>query len=160
MEISGSIYIILTALCWSFGGVFLKFVTGNVIAVAGIRSLSGLIELMLITRRLPSLRVKNDDGTTSKDSKYLWLCAFCSAATMILFVIANRLTTAANAIHHKKRNARHPLLNFYDFSRHHKLQSASYFLSYGIKNRFSIKCNADFFTRTINESHMGFDILW
>lgn len=112
MEISGSIYIILTALCWSFGGVFLKFVTGNVIAVAGIRSLSGLIALMLITRRLPSLRVKNDDGTTSKDSKYLWLCAFCSAATMILFVIANRLTTAANAIHHKKRNARHPLLNF------------------------------------------------
>ena len=115
---------------------------------------------MEISGRLPSLRVKNDDGTTSKDSKYLWLCAFCSAATMILFVIANRLTTAANAIHHKKRNARHPLLNFYDFIRHHKLQSASYFLSYGIKNRFSIKCNADFFTRTINESHMGFDILW
>ena len=62
MEISGSIYIILTALCWSFGDVFLKFATGNVIAVAGIRSLSGLIALMLITRRLPSLRVKNDDG--------------------------------------------------------------------------------------------------
>lgn len=98
MEISGSIYIILTALCWSFGGLFLKFVTGNVIAVAGIRSLSGLIALMLITRRLPCFRVKNDDGTTSKDSKYLWLCAFCSAATMILYVIANRLTTAANAI--------------------------------------------------------------
>lgn len=61
MEISGSIYIILTALCWSFGGLFLKFVTGNVIAVAGISKHCRYATIPCI----PWWKCRHDSGTGS-----------------------------------------------------------------------------------------------
>jgi drug/metabolite transporter (DMT)-like permease len=75
------------ALLWSTGGLFIKIVSWNPFALAGIRSLIGGAVILLYLRR----------------PRFTWSFAqiagaVCYAACMILFVAANKLTTAANAI--------------------------------------------------------------
>ena len=76
-----------TSILWSFGGLLIKLVSWNPFAIAGMRSAIAALILLLVIRRpritwsLPQL-----GG------------AFSYAATVILFVTANKLTTAANAI--------------------------------------------------------------
>jgi drug/metabolite transporter (DMT)-like permease len=75
------------ALLWSTGGLFVKLITWNPFAIAGIRSLIGGIVILVILRR----------------PRFTWSFAqiagaVCYAACMICFVSANKLTTAANAI--------------------------------------------------------------
>lgn len=76
-----------TAILWSLGGLLVKLVSWNPIAIAGMRSLiaAGLI-LMFI--RKPDFKF-----TLIKFSS-----AFVYSATVITFVCATKLTTAANAI--------------------------------------------------------------
>jgi len=81
------ILIFLTALLWSLGGVLIKSIPLNPIAIAGSRSLISAIFLLLFLR---DFRTGN--------LRYVIAGAFCYAATVILFVAANKLTTAANAI--------------------------------------------------------------
>ncbi len=78
----------LCALLWSSAGILIKLVSWNPLALAGSRSLLGFLFMLLVYRRLPRLRF----------SWPLYLGAFCYAATMLLFVAANKMTTSANAI--------------------------------------------------------------
>ncbi len=79
--------LMLAALCWSLGGVLIKNVDWPPLAVAGGR---GLIAAAFL-------------GATSRGLKFRWSpvqlgAAVAYAATTVLFVVANKLTTAANAI--------------------------------------------------------------
>jgi drug/metabolite transporter (DMT)-like permease len=83
----GILAVAACAILWSTGGLFIKIVPWNPMAIAGSRSLIGCAVLLLYMRR----------------PRFTWswpqvLCALSYSATMISFVFANKLTTAANAI--------------------------------------------------------------
>jgi drug/metabolite transporter (DMT)-like permease len=75
------------ALLWSTGGLFVQLISWTPFAIAGVRSLVGGCVILVFLRR----------------PRFTWSFAqvagaVCYAACMILFVSANKLTTAANAI--------------------------------------------------------------
>ncbi len=81
------LYLVLTAIMWSLGGLLIKSVDSNPLAIAGTRSaISALIILIAVGK-----------------PKFNWSFAQIGAAlaytaTVLLFVAANKNTTAANAI--------------------------------------------------------------
>ncbi len=79
--------LVLAALCWSLGGLLIKSISWPPLAVAGGR---GLIAAVFLAIAGPKLRF------TWSRTQILGALAY--AACTILFVIANKLTTAANAI--------------------------------------------------------------
>lgn len=83
----GPMIIALTAVLWSFGGVLIKLVQWDAMTIAGLRALPAAIVLAFYMR---GLRIKFTPGVI--------MGALCMSATTILFVYANKLTTAANAI--------------------------------------------------------------
>jgi len=79
--------LLLTAFFWSLGGVLIKSIDWNPVAIAGSRS---LIAVFLIAILRPSVL-----------RKFSWTAVFGGMAytiTVVLFVVATKLTTAANAI--------------------------------------------------------------
>ena len=79
--------LVLAAICWSFGGLLIKAVEWPGLAVAGGRGLVAALFLFLLHGRLRL--------------RFSWpmvLGAVAYAACSLLFVSANKLTTAANAI--------------------------------------------------------------
>jgi drug/metabolite transporter (DMT)-like permease len=81
------IYLVITAVLWSLGGILIKSVKWNPVAIAGARSaISSLVILAYI--RKPKFTWSSDQI----------LAVIFYAGTVILFVSANKLTTAANAI--------------------------------------------------------------
>lgn len=83
----GILYMAATAFLWSIAGLFIKVIDWNPFAIAGMRSLISSLVLLAWLRR----------------PKFHWSfaqvgAALASAATMLLFVSANKTTTAANAI--------------------------------------------------------------
>lgn len=81
------LYLILTAMLWSLGGLLIKSVNSSPFAIAGVRSgISAL--LILIVMGKPKLNW----------SKVQIGAALAYSATVLLFVFANKTTTAANAI--------------------------------------------------------------
>ncbi|MBA1336230.1 MAG: hypothetical protein HPY66_2475 [Firmicutes bacterium] len=80
-------YLVAASLLWSLGGVFIKWVQWNPIAIAGMRSGVSAVFIWIVLRK-PRFNWSRDQI----------LCAFSYAATVILFVVANKLTTAANVI--------------------------------------------------------------
>ena len=96
----GAWALVICALGWSLGGVFLKYVNINSFAIAGIRSLFAFIAMVSFSRYLPSFYVK-DQKTGKVDRSQtaaLWLSAISYAGTMITYVFGNKLTYAANVI--------------------------------------------------------------
>lgn len=91
---------VLCALGWSLGGVFLKYVTINSFAIAGLRSLIAFCVIAIFSRSLPHFFVRSQQNNfiDKKQTLYLWLSAISYAGTMILYVISNKLTYAANAV--------------------------------------------------------------
>lgn len=79
--------LIATAILWSLGGVLIKSIDWTPVAIAGSRS---LIAALVISLVMP--------GVVQKISRQSVPGAFAYAATVILFVVATKLTTAANAI--------------------------------------------------------------
>jgi drug/metabolite transporter (DMT)-like permease len=82
--------LVLLALCgvlWSTGGVLIKLVTWHAAAIWATRSAIAALTLYVVRR--PSLR-----GIRRVE----WGAAVALAATTGLFILANKLTTAANAI--------------------------------------------------------------
>jgi drug/metabolite transporter (DMT)-like permease len=80
-------YMALTAFLWSIAGLFIKVIDWNPFAIAGMRSLISSLVILAYLRR----------------PKFHWSfaqvgAAVASAATMLLFVSANKTTSAANAI--------------------------------------------------------------
>lgn len=81
------IFMIIAALLWSTGGLLIKSVKLNAMATAGGRSLIAALFMLAIIRK-PSM----------KFNKYKLGCAISYAGTVILFVMANKLTSAATVI--------------------------------------------------------------
>jgi drug/metabolite transporter (DMT)-like permease len=77
----------LVAVLWSSGGVLIKLVSWNPLALAGIRSLIGAVFLLLLPR-----------GRRFDFSPMALAGAIAYAAALSTFVAATKLTTAANAI--------------------------------------------------------------
>jgi drug/metabolite transporter (DMT)-like permease len=76
-----------TAFLWSIAGLFIKVIDWNPIAIAGTRSLIASIVIFIYLRH-PKIHLSFPQIAA----------AVTNAATMLLFVSANKTTTAANAI--------------------------------------------------------------
>lgn len=99
MTINGPVALIICAVLWSTGGIFIKNIEWNAVAIAGIRSLISGSFMLLVTRQRVHFSVRDDKVRLDKQSTVLyWIAAVSYALTMILFVAANKLTTSANAI--------------------------------------------------------------
>ena len=83
----GDLYILLTALLWSTGGLLIKFIPGNAVAINGARSLIAFL-FFCIYRKSIRIRI----------NRTILAAAICLVLTNLLYVTANNLTTAANAI--------------------------------------------------------------
>ena len=79
--------LLAAAMLWSLGGVLIKSIDLNPAAIAGSRS---LIALVVMTLAMP--------GVLRKVSRRTIPGAIAYSATVFLFVVATKLTTAANAI--------------------------------------------------------------
>ena len=80
--------LLATAILWSLGGLLIKWVNWNPVAIAGMRSLIGAVVIALIFRK--ELKFTGSFEQIGAAVAY--------AGTVVLFVVANKLTTAANAI--------------------------------------------------------------
>ncbi|WP_038074658.1 DMT family transporter [Treponema sp. C6A8] len=97
--IDGTVALVICAILWSTGGIFIKNIEWNGLAIAGIRSLISGSFMLLVTRRGFQFSVHSKNGKMDKISTaFFWIAALSYALTMILFVAANKLTTSANAI--------------------------------------------------------------
>ena len=87
LKSKGNFYIFLTAILWSTGGLLIKYIPINAVAINSARSFIALIFFALYERKMKI-----------KINRFVVLAAVCLTMTNTLFVIANKLTTAANAI--------------------------------------------------------------
>ncbi len=83
----GVLMMVATASLWSIGGLFIKVIDWNPFAIAGTRSVLASLVIMVFLRK-PKLHLSFPQLAA----------AVANAATMLLFVAANKTTTAANAI--------------------------------------------------------------
>ena len=96
---NGPLALIICSVLWSTGGIFLKNIDLNGIAIAGIRSFISGCFMLLVTRQGLHFSIRDEKGSLDKESTIVyWLAALFYAITMISFVAANKLTTSANAI--------------------------------------------------------------
>ena len=80
---------VLTACMWSLGGIFIKLISWNPFLIAGIRSaISGSIMAMYMAATHVGFKL----------NRYSFLAGIGLGLSATLFTIANKLTTAANAI--------------------------------------------------------------
>jgi drug/metabolite transporter (DMT)-like permease len=87
MKTRAVFFLIITALLWSSGGLLIKLVAWNPVAIAGMRSAIAALVICAFRRRMSfNWGVAQLGG------------ALCYSGTVILFVVATKLTTAANAI--------------------------------------------------------------
>ncbi len=85
----GTIAMIATAVLWSIGGIFIKLVPWNPLAIAGLRGLIGGLVMYVY------LRIRGIKPVMNKDTVKI---AIALAGVCCTFVAANKLTTSANAI--------------------------------------------------------------
>jgi drug/metabolite transporter (DMT)-like permease len=83
----GPVYIMLASICWSFGGVFIKFIPWGAMSIVGLRALFAAIVFVIYRR---SFKLEFTLGNI--------LTAICLSSTTVMYVYANKLTTAAAAI--------------------------------------------------------------
>ncbi len=81
------LFLFLSAILWSSGGLFIKMISWNPVAIAGLRSFIAMMVILAYVRR----------------PRFTWAFpqiggAVAYATTVTLFVVATKLTTAANAI--------------------------------------------------------------
>jgi drug/metabolite transporter (DMT)-like permease len=81
------VLLVLCAVLWSTGGILIKWLPGPAFAIAGVRSAIAAVVLLLVLREWPG-----------RWSWWLGSGALAGAASMLGFVVATKLTTAANAI--------------------------------------------------------------
>ncbi|WFA09968.1 DMT family transporter [Tissierella sp. Yu-01] len=83
----GILYCVLAAVLWSTGGILIKLIDWNPIAISGLRSLIASLVILAYMKKPKMTK-----------SKPLFLGAGTYAITVFMFVIANKLTTSANVI--------------------------------------------------------------
>ena len=81
------VLLVLCAVLWSTGGLLIKWIAWPALAVAGMRSAIAAVVLLLVLREWHT-----------RWSWWLGSGALAGAASMLGFVVATKLTTAANAI--------------------------------------------------------------
>ncbi len=86
-ERKGPLFMIAASLCWSIGGLCMKYIPWNAMTIISIRALLGAAVFVIYRK---SMKIEFTKGNI--------LSAFCLASTTTLFVFANKLTTAAAAI--------------------------------------------------------------
>lgn len=86
-KLNGSMLIFLAAVMWSFAGVGTKYVHWSALSVSCIRGLLAAITIGAFNRQW-----------IFKPNRAVLLGAVCTFATSSLFMAANKITTAANAI--------------------------------------------------------------
>jgi len=84
---AGPLCMLAASVCWSFGGICIKFIPWGAMSIIGLRALFAVIVFSVYRR---SLRIEFTSGNI--------LAALCLSATTTLFVFANKLTSAAAAI--------------------------------------------------------------
>lgn len=84
---AGVLMMVATASLWSLGGLFIKVIDWNPFAIAGVRSFLASLVILAFLRK-PKLHLSFPQVAAG----------VANAATMLLFVAANKTTTAANAI--------------------------------------------------------------
>ncbi len=82
------LYIVIASILWSSSGLFIKLIAMNPLTIAGIRSAIAAAFLIILMRRKMIFNLCKAQLTG----------AAAYALTMILFVAATKMTTAANAI--------------------------------------------------------------
>ncbi len=94
-SLAGPILVLCTAVLWSTAGICVKLLPWSPLSISCARGLVSAITVLLLRMiRLPG---------QEKWRRFVWnkhtlLCATAMFATSMLFVVANKLTTAANAI--------------------------------------------------------------
>ncbi|MDR0402333.1 MAG: DMT family transporter [Treponema sp.] len=91
-EWTGQGAVFLCAVLWSTAGLFIKLIDWNPLVIAGGRSLVAAVFMAALRFMVP--------GREKKPFKLsqLWAGGTAYALTMVLFVVANKMTSAANAI--------------------------------------------------------------
>ena len=87
----GLVFLASAAMLWSSGGLFIKLLPFGGFQIAACRSLVAAVAITL------ALKVRRERWTMDLDPMSL-ACSLSYAAVLILFVLATKLTTAANAI--------------------------------------------------------------
>jgi len=87
MEIPGVALIVLATLCWSFNGLLGKYTSWNALSMAGFRSVAGALILGAARK---SFRIKIN--------KPILIGALGVCTTSLLYMLAVKMTSAANAI--------------------------------------------------------------
>ena len=83
----GPLFIVAASICWSLGGLGIKLIPWGASSIIGVRSLFAALVFSVYRK---SVKVKFTKGNI--------LAAFFLSLTTVLFVFANKLTTAAAAI--------------------------------------------------------------
>ncbi len=83
----GPLCIIVASIFWSFGGLCIKLVPWGALSIIGLRSLLAAAVFVIFRR---SVKIDFSRGNV--------LAAICLSLTIIFFVVANKMTTAAAAI--------------------------------------------------------------
>ena len=86
-RIKSIVYLVIASILWSSGGILIKLVDWNPVAIAGSRSFIASLVVLAYLRKPKLTMSKAQIGGP-----------IAYAATVILFVTANKLTTSANAI--------------------------------------------------------------
>ena len=78
---------VAASLCWSFGGLCIKFIPWGAMSIIGLRAFLAAVVFAVYRK---SIKVTFTKGNI--------LSALCLSATTVLFVFSNKLTSAASAI--------------------------------------------------------------
>ncbi len=98
-KINPSLALFLCAILWSTSGILIKLTDWNAFAISGVRSFIGALTMIVALKRFPQFFIRNSDGSINKKQTADRIIAMVVyAATMTLFVFANKMTTSANAI--------------------------------------------------------------
>ena len=84
---TGMLYVALAAIFWSFAGAVVKYIPWHPLSISCVRGVAAAVAIAFLQRRV---RVKLTGATV--------LAAVCMLGTTILFMFANKTTSAANAI--------------------------------------------------------------
>jgi len=99
--LAGQGAVFLCAVLWSTSGLFIRLVDWHPVVISGGRSILAaalLIIMRFSTTAKKSTVIKFNFRETLTHAAALAACGLCYAATMILFVVANKHTASANAI--------------------------------------------------------------
>lgn len=92
--LAGNLTLLVTAFLWSTGGLLIKYIPWSSFSIASIRGLISTLALLWL-RRLGS---RPEQRAPLRFSKYNVAAGAAMFLTSTLFLAANKLTTAANAI--------------------------------------------------------------